>query len=330
MVERFLRGEKFMFKKNLAALLVLFSALFIFSGAANAQETETAASSSLTGIALPAGANRVLPGSVPAEITGTFDKIIAAGNGKIQKGDTEVLVGGGANYKKANADAVVNRLTTALKAAGWQYSVEGNEGGLTVFSAFKEGAKRRTIVGFHGATDDALIFSWMELLPAGGAATNNQVEDTPTERVQNTPVRKSGGGGGSLVGTWTNGSTSMNYEQYTNGTTAFRNGSNYKWVFYADGRFESIGLIASTMYGCTTTLFNDKRGKYEISGTQITLIPSKNFWRNQYSCSPASNKERDYVLDRATYDFRTKTDEYGKTLVCLSNAKGESCYRRED
>ncbi len=317
-----------MFKRNLAALFVLFSAIFIFGASASAQETEAATRSNLTSIALPTGANRVLPGSVPAEINDAFDKISAAGNGKVRKGDSEVLVWGGSDYRKANADTIVNRLTTAIKAAGWQYSVEGNEGGLTVFSAIKEGAARRTVVGFYGATDEALIFSWVELLPANGATTNNQVEDTPTERVQNTPVRKSGGG--SLVGTWTNGSTSMNYEQYTNGTTAFRNGSTYKWVFYADGRFESIGLIASTMYGCTTTLFNDKRGKYEISGTQITLIPSKNFWRNQYSCSPASNKERDYVLDRETYDFRTKTDEYGKTLVCLSNAKGESCYRRED
>jgi len=119
-------------------------------------------------------------------------------------------------------------------------------------------------------------------------------------------------------------------EKYYNGTTAFRNGSTYKYVFYADGRFEFIGLMASTMYGCTTTLFNDKRGKYQISGSQMTLTPSKNFWRNMYSCAPNSNKERDYTLDRETYQFRTKQDEYGKTLICLDSGKGEACYRRED
>jgi hypothetical protein len=316
-----------MFKKNLAALFVLFSAVFIFSTAAAAQETEAASRSNLTGIALPAGANRVLPGSVPAEVNDAFDKITAAGNGKIRKGDSEVLVWGGANYRKANADGIVNRLTTALKAAGWQYSVEGNEGGLTVFSAVKEGASRRAVVGFYGATDDALIFSWMEILSANGAA-NNQPDVLPTEDVPNTPVRNTSGG--SIVGTWTNGTTSMNYEQYQNGTTAFRNGSTYKYVFYPDGRFEFIGLMASTMYGCTTTLFNDKRGKYQISGSQITLVPSKNFWRNQYSCAPSSNKERDYTLERETYEFRTKQDEYGKTLICLNSGKGEACYRRED
>jgi hypothetical protein len=106
------------------------------------------------------------------------------------------------------------------------------------------------------------------------------------------------------------------------------NGSTFKYVFYPDGRFESIGLIQSTMYGCTTSLFNDKRGRYQISGSQITFIPSKNYWKNTYSCSPSSNKERDYTLERETMSYRTKTDEYGKTLVCLANAKGESCYRR--
>ncbi len=112
-----------------------------------------------------------------------------------------------------------------------------------------------------------------------------------------------------------------------------RNFSEKRLTFFfltADGRFEFIGLMQSTVYGCTTSLFNDKRGKYEINGSNITFIPSKNFWRNTYSCSPATNKERDYVLERETYEFRTKTDEYGKTLVCLANAKGESCYRRAE
>lgn len=53
-----------MFKKNISALFVLFSAIFIFGSAARAQETEAAASSGLTGVSLPAGAQRVLPNSV--------------------------------------------------------------------------------------------------------------------------------------------------------------------------------------------------------------------------------------------------------------------------
>lgn len=319
-----------MFKRNSVILLVLFSAIFIFSTTTTtrAQETEAAASSNLTGIALPTGAQRVLPGSVPAEVTRVFDKMTAAGEGKFRQGDSEVLVWAGSNYRKANAAGIVNRLTTTLRSAGWQYSVEGTEGGLTVFTAIKEGAPRRGVVGFHGATDDALIFSWMEILLTGNSQTDNNPRQN--ERQNSTPTRNSNGGG-SIVGTWTNGSTSMLGERNTTtGAVTSRNGSTYKYVFNADGSFEFIGYLESTMYGCTTSLFNDKRGSFQISGNQITFTPSKNYWKNTYSCAPNSNKEKNHTLEQETYTFRTKQDEYGKTLICLANDKGESCYRRED
>ena len=287
---------------------------------------EAARSSKLTGIALPSNAQRVLPSSVPAEVTQTFDKIIAAGNGKFRKGESEVLVWGGAGFQKANAISIVNRLTGNLKAAGWQYSVDGEEDGVTVFTAFKDAGARRVLFGFYGATDDALIFSWMEILPSDGA--NQAVNDKPTADTEDILVRNSGGASG-IVGTWTNGSVSMLSEKnLSTGVITNRGGSTFKYVFYADGRFEFIGLMNSTMYGCTTSLFNDKRGKYVVNGSQITLIPSKNFWRNTYSCSPSSNKERNYTLERETLSFRLKVNEYGKQMICLDEGKGESCYER--
>ena len=82
------------------------------------------------------------------------------------------------------------------------------------------------------------------------------------------------------------------------------------------------------MYGCTTDLFNDKRGTVEIEGDRITLIPSKNYWKNTYSCSPKSNKERDYALERETFKLHIATDQNGGEFICLANAEGETCYRK--
>jgi hypothetical protein len=136
---------------------------------------------------------------------------------------------------------------------------------------------------------------------------------------------------GELIGEWHNGRVSMMQERNTvTGQTTPSNGTTFTYKFFADGRFEFIGYMKSTMYGCTTDLFNDKRGKVEIDGDQITFVPTKNYWKNTYSCSPASNKERNYTLEKETYTWRTKKDDYGATLVCLANAKGESCYRREE
>ncbi len=133
-----------------------------------------------------------------------------------------------------------------------------------------------------------------------------------------------------LVGTWQTGGMSLLGDRNTvTGSVTPSNGNTQKYQFDADGRFSFIGYLQSTQYGCTTALFNDKQGKYVVDGSQITLIPSKNFWRQTFSCSPASNKERNYTLERETYDISTKTDEYGKSFICLANEKGETCYRKE-
>ncbi|HRI04093.1 MAG TPA: hypothetical protein PLL77_10145 [Pyrinomonadaceae bacterium] len=133
-----------------------------------------------------------------------------------------------------------------------------------------------------------------------------------------------------LVGTWQTGGMSMMADRNTvTGATTPSNGNTQKYVFGADGKFAFTGYMQSTQYGCTTALFNDKQGKYTVEGSQITLIPAKNFWRQTNSCSPASNKERNYTLERETYDISAKTDEYGKSFICLANAKGETCYRKE-
>ena len=318
-----------MFKRNPLFLFVLFGFISIFNFTASAQETESAANSALTEARLPSGAVRILPQSVPAEINQGLEKIVAAGEGKIVQGDSEVLAWTGAGYKKSNAANLMKQIQSNLQAKGWTYEVGEKNDEVTVFSALRETPKKRGVLGFYAMTDDAMVLAWTEILPAG--SSKNSVENnSPTERVKQSPVQNQSNTR-SIVGEWHNGSVSMMQDKnLVTGQTTASNGSTMTYKFFADGRFEYIGYIKSTMYGCTTDLFNDKRGKYEISGSSITFIPSKNYWKNTYSCSPSSNKERDYVLDRETYEFRTKTDEYGKTLICLANAKGESCYRRED
>ena len=134
-----------------------------------------------------------------------------------------------------------------------------------------------------------------------------------------------------LVGTWRTGGLSTTDDVNTvTGSRTASNGNTLKFEFKADGRFAFTGYMQSTMYGCTTALFNDKQGKYSLNGSQLTLTPTKNFWRNTYSCSPASNKERNYTLNTEGYDLSTKTDEYGKLYICLADSKGETCYRREN
>lgn len=336
--------------KLLCALAFCLGALLNGGARAQSGQTEAAAESQLLQIMLPTGAQRVLPESVPAEITQTLARVTAAGNGKFRQGDSEVLVWGGDGYNKANASRIVNRLTGSLKSAGWQYGVQGEEGGVTVFTALKE-SPRRAVVGLYGATDDALILAAMEILPNNGnGAANAQItnhaataDDGQTaadsqdvrQPAQAKPTRISSGGG-SIIGEWSNGYSSI-WSGYvpTVGPKTFTPGKSHYWKysFHADGTFEFVGLLQTTMYNCTLTIFQDKRGKYAINGNQITLTKTKNFFRKTDSCAASGNMEREYNLEPETYTLNVKRSEYGKEQVCLDSGGGEGslvCYERAE
>jgi hypothetical protein len=65
-----------------------------------------------------------------------------------------------------------------------------------------------------------------------------------------------------LVGHWFEGSTSILQEKnMTTGAIASSYGSSIGYVINADGTFRYAALMKSTLYGCTTSLWNDRRGK---------------------------------------------------------------------
>ena len=153
-------------------LTVVFATLF-FSVVGFAQETESAASLNLTGTSLPAGAHRVLPQFVPAQIDGALENWVSGSDGKLRRGDTEVLLWTGGDLKKTGADTIVDRLTGALQAAGWRYQAGDAENGVTFFSLLKDGATPRAIVGLYGEADGTLLFALTELHESDGQRTNS-------------------------------------------------------------------------------------------------------------------------------------------------------------
>ena len=68
-----------------------------------------------------------------------------------------------------------------------------------------------------------------------------------------------------LVGTWKNGSVGMiQYQNRTTGATKPGRGSIFNYKFNANGTYEFIGYMETTMYNCTTTLFNQINGRYKV------------------------------------------------------------------
>ena len=164
-----------MIMKNLTSLLfsLFLFAAFLLGGSigTRAQGSVPAQSSAITEAKMPAGAERLLPESVPAEFNRAFENILKEGTGKIAGGMREVLAWDG-NYKTAaNVKKMVGQLQTNFRAAGWQYEASGRNGDVEVFSLYKEGSPRRVVLGFFVPGDEVLVCALMEVVQPGSAVS---------------------------------------------------------------------------------------------------------------------------------------------------------------
>lgn len=122
---------------------------------------------------------------------------------------------------------------------------------------------------------------------------------------------------GELVGNWFEGNTSILQEKnMTTGSVASRYGSSIGYTFSADGSFRFAGLMKSTLYGCTTTLWNDRRGSVRVSGDVITFVPTKDYWLNTNSCAPSSDKSQNKPVQTISYNYEVGVKE-GRTWLCM-------------
>lgn len=120
-----------------------------------------------------------------------------------------------------------------------------------------------------------------------------------------------------LVGNWFEGNASiLQEENMTTGSIASRYGSSIGYVINADGTFRYAALMKTTVHSCTTTLWNDLRGRIFVEGDRITFTPNKDYWLNTNSCSPSSNKEQNKALKARTFNFEIG-EKAGKDWLCM-------------
>ena len=109
--------------------LLFLTALFGVAVLAQTDEsTEPTTASSVADANVPSGAQRILPGKVPAEFNELFDKLLAEGGGKIASGSREVLAWQG-NYKnRSKAETIKAELATNFRKEGWAFATAASEG----------------------------------------------------------------------------------------------------------------------------------------------------------------------------------------------------------
>jgi len=319
-----------MLKKNLQILFTLIcaAALFTTVSAQGKEEYEPAASSSVTGTKLPAGALRVAPASVPAEINQGLEKMVAAGEGKLVQGDSEVLAWTGESYTKAKSAGLMKQLESNLSAAGWTYEVSGTEGGVTFFSALTENPARRAVVGYFVPDTDALVLAWTEVLPAGANSNSNSTVENKVENDEPAlPTQsKTSGNLRDLAGKWEKKQSGMS--SYQNGTYQGSSGNYESYTFFADGRVEYTSLIAVQNYGCRLEAFSQSKGRASVSGSEMTVSLGAGTISRDDSCSKSKNYTKATDATNFTYGWSIEKDSYGTVQLVLTESNGSKYYYR--
>lgn len=286
------------------------------------EETEPAQSSALTGNALPANAQRVLPGSVPAEINDTLDKIVAGGNGRLERGETEVIVWGGAGYNQAKAAQITQQLQAKWKAAGWTFEIGGEENGMALFTLLKDGATRRAIVGFYGGDNEAYVLALSELRQTENVGINTQTEAPQKNSKSNESLRD-------LVGKWERKQGGMGSVDANTGRYLGSSGNYEAYEIFPDGRVAYTMLVAVQNYGCRLEAFSQSKGRLSLSGGNLTFNLNPGTIRRDDTCSPSKNYTKGTDATNFSYNWTLGDDGYGNTELCLTQGSGEKfCYRR--
>lgn len=138
------------------------------------------------------------------------------------------------------------------------------------------------------------------------------------------------GDASSLVGSWRSSEMGMiSYQNTITGSQRPGRGTTMQYKFLPGGRFEYNGYLETTMYNCTTTLFNPAAGTYSVEGNRLTIFPKTSKWQQTNNCASSMNKTQPGKLDPETYTFRFSNEQGGRRL-CLTSSKGnEVCYRAE-
>ena len=95
--------------------------------------------------------------------------------------------------------------------------------------------------------------------------------------------------------------------------------------FRNDGTYTFIGLMQTTVYNCTTSVFSQETGTYEMTGSEVSMHPQKNPYQMRYSCYPNSNKEAPGKLIERTYRYRVAG---GKLELMGAGDSGPQTFQR--
>jgi hypothetical protein len=134
-----------------------------------------------------------------------------------------------------------------------------------------------------------------------------------------------------IIGKWYSGSGSgVNFYNPSTGQWAAPSGTGSSYEFFPDGRYVQAGLLQSSMYSCTMTVFVYETGRWSLQGNTILFSPISGRVKSQDNCNRSFNYEKPKDLKKHSATISFRPNEYsGEEQLCLTDENGEVCYRRD-
>lgn len=132
-----------------------------------------------------------------------------------------------------------------------------------------------------------------------------------------------------LVGKWYLGSTSsLAFLNRSTGISDSAGGDGFSIELKSNGSFTKAGVAKTGLYGCSIIVFGYETGKFKATRDALTLNGTENSISYKDSCNPQTNSEKNKPPIKREYSYELKTDDDGKTLLCLSRDGQEECFRK--
>lgn len=129
-----------------------------------------------------------------------------------------------------------------------------------------------------------------------------------------------------LAGEWSSVHTStVQFTDRTTGSFAPPSGNGMQYKFFPDGRYQSAGLIQSSMYNCTMTVNAFEEGTIEIKGNLLTFHSRGGTLDSKDNCNSSFNYRKPIPANDNTYAWRIDRDQWGTRFCIVKEGVKEDC-----
>ncbi len=134
-----------------------------------------------------------------------------------------------------------------------------------------------------------------------------------------------------LIGEWSKSRISnVDFVNPSTGSHADPSGERLNVRFFPDGHYRLGWLLQSSLYNCTSTVFGDKTGMYQIQGDALTMKDTGSVLTSRDTCHREWNYEKHPPLAQSTYQWRLGRTKYGSVLILRGPDGKETVYAREN